>query len=279
MSAYNGIYTDLNGLAQLRNQAESRPQGALDEVAGQFEALFTKMMLKTMRESSLGDSLFDSSQNKQYLEMFDNQVALEMSRGRGLGLKEMLVRQLGGAVTEAQPIEQVAQPVTTNWQPASNDEFVSELLPFARQIENDLGISHRAILAQAALESGWGQHTMTRPDGSDAFNLFGIKADGSWDGERVGVNTIEFYDGVGQRERASFRAYESIGDAMADYADFIVSNPRYRDALRAGSDPHAYARELQRAGYATDPEYADKLSRIIDGSQLSSATALIDTMR
>ena len=266
MSAYNGIYTDLNGLAQLRTRAEHNPDTALDEVASQFEALFTRMMLKTMRESSLGDSLFDSSQNKQYLEMFDSQVAVEMSRGRGLGLKEILIRQLGGEPELRS--QEVAQPVAADWRPASREEFIEALLPMARKVENELGISHRAVLAHAALESGWGKHTMRRPDGSNAFNLFGIKADASWHGPRVNVSTLEFRDGVAERETASFRAYESLDEAMADYVSFIRGNPRYRTAIDHGADAERYARELAEAGYATDPDYARKLADIATGIEI-----------
>lgn len=263
MSAYSGIYTDLGGLAQLRTRAERRPDSALNEVATQFEALFTRMMLKTMRESSLGDSLFDSNQNKQYLEMFDSQVALEMSRGRGLGLKQMLIRQLGGE--PALRSQQVAQPVAPDWRPATPGEFVDGLLPLARRVEDELGISHRAVLAHAALESGWGKHTMRRPDGSNAFNLFGIKADSSWDGARVAVKTLEFRDGVAARETASFRAYGSLDEAVSDYVSFMRDNPRYRSAIEHGADAQSYARELAEAGYATDPDYARKLAAIAAG--------------
>ena len=263
MSAYNGIYTDLNSLAQLRTRAEHNPATALDEVATQFEALFTRMMLETMRESSLGDSLLDGGQNEQYLEMFDSQVALEMSRGRGLGLKQMLIRQLGGEQQLRSP--EAAQPVAADWRPASREEFIATLLPMAREVENELGISHRAVLAHAALESGWGRHLMRRPDGGNAFNLFGIKADASWHGPQTNVPTLEFRDGVAVRETAGFRVYESLDEAMADYVSFIRGNPRYRAAIEHGADAGRYATELAEAGYATDPDYARKLADIASG--------------
>lgn len=271
MSAYSGIYTDLGGLARLRARAQVRPQSALEEAAGQFEALFTRMMLKSMRESSLGSSLMDSSQNKQYLQMFDSQMALEISRGRGLGLKDMLIRQLGGDPAAAEP---VTVPATApRFAPESKEAFVRELLPHARRIESELGVSSRAVLAHAALESGWGRHTMHHPDGRDAFNLFGIKADSAWRGQSVTLRTLEFDDGIAHQETARFRAYASLEHAMEDYARFLRANPRYGDAVARGADPHDYAAELQRAGYATDPNYARKLSQVIDSGVLDIAAS------
>lgn len=273
MSAYSGIYTDLNGLAQLRTRARQQPSAALEEVAGQFEALFTRQMLKTMRESSFGGGVFDSSENQQYLEMFDSQVAVEMSRGRGLGLKQMLIRQLGGTPDAAvSAAEAVARPV---WEPTSRTDFVQAMLPFAREVEQRLGIDHRAVVAHAALESGWGRYTMQRPDGSNAFNFFGIKADRNWKGDRVVMNTLEVRNGVAEQEQAGFRAYDSIRESVQDYADFLQQNPRYREALEVGADPHAFAQALQRAGYATDPAYAEKLSQLIDDERLTSAMSRV----
>ena len=264
MSAYSGIYTDIQGLAELRTQAVRRPESALEQVAGQFEALFTRMMLKTMRESSLNSGLFENSQSEQYMEMFDGQVAVEMSRGRGLGLKQILTEQLGQLARVSRRAEIAGMEGRSNFEPASQQEFITGLLPFARRVEKDLGISHKAVLAQAALESGWGRRTMRHPDGTNTFNLFGIKADSSWHGDRVALRTLEFENGVGHRPRASFRAYGSLGQAVADYAGFIRDNPRYQRAIQRGADPHAYASELQRAGYATDPDYAKKIGEILD---------------
>lgn len=274
MSAYSGITGDMPALSGLRAPVVSRPESQLEEAAGHFEALFTRMMLKTMRESSLNSGLFESNQSNQYIEMFDDQVAMQMSRGRGLGLKEMLIRQLEGSATPAAaPAEVLTSSGNYDWQPATKQEFVSDLLPFAHQVEKELGVSHTVVLAQAALESGWGRHVIRKPDGSNSFNVFGIKADSSWSGDRVATKTIEFHDGVGQRTTESFRAYQSLGEAANDYADFIRNNPRYSQAIEHGSDPHAYARELQRAGYATDPAYAEKIEQILDSQTLRVASA------
>ncbi|MDH3768904.1 MAG: glucosaminidase domain-containing protein, partial [Gammaproteobacteria bacterium] len=243
MSAYSGIYSDMQGLAELRTHAVRRPESALEEVAGQFEAVFTRMMLKTMRESSLNSDLLESNQSAHYMEMFDSQVAVEMSRGRGLGLKQLLMRQLGSDSTN-KPVESTVAIDRGDFEPASRKEFVAALLPFARQVEKELGISHKAVLAQAALESGWGRRTMRHPDGKSTFNLFGIKADRSWSGDRVALRTLEFEDGIAHRPRENFRAYQSLGHAVDDYAGFIRDNPRYTRAIQLGADPHAYAHEL-----------------------------------
>lgn len=317
------VYTDLQGLAQLRQAARAEGNDhspeTLRKVAGQFEALFVQQMLKTMRESTLNEGLMDSDQSKFYQGMFDQQIALEMTRGKGLGLADMLVRQLGGSspadaeqrirepadpflgpaapLRRPQPANYVqhagAQPVqNTNaipgaeaadlplpdtalaqWRPQDREQFVADLWPHAEQAAQQLGVDPRVLLAQAALETGWGQHIMQRRDGSSSHNLFGIKADGRWDGDQVSHRTVEFRHGVLQREQAAFRAYPTPAHSLADYADFISGNPRYADAL-GSADPRRYVTELQRAGYATDPAYARKIMNIYNSDEFQYAVAL-----
>jgi flagellar protein FlgJ len=298
------FYADPQGLAQLR--ATARAEGAdrspetLRAVAGQFEALFVQMMLKNMRAASLGEGAFDSEQTQFYQGMFDQQIALELSRGKGLGIADVLVRQLGGAAadqgrpavntdpfagpvaprrrpstsalggTEAGRAEAAAAPAVRDWRPASRDEFVAAIWPHAEQAAQRLGVDPRAIVAQAALETGWGRHVTRHPDGRSSHNLFGIKADGRWSGPQVGARTLEFRDGALQREQASFRAYASPAESVADYAEFIAANPRYRDALATG-DAARYLQELQRAGYATDPDYASKIMSIFNQDEFRTA--------
>ncbi len=132
------------------------------------------------------------------------------------------------------------------------------------------------LVAQSALETGWGQHAMKRPDGSIAFNLFGIKASHGWQGQSVVQQTLEFRNGAMQRESAQFRAYDSVAEATDDYVDFVQSNPRYAAALQhAGSDRH-YIEQLHRGGYATDPDYADKIINIMQQPTLNNALAALD---
>lgn len=318
------VYTDMQGLAKLRQRAraeggEQSPE-TLREVAGQFEALFVQQMLKTMRESTLNEGLMDNDQSKFYQGMFDQQIALEMTRGKGLGLADMLVRQLGGSSpTDAErrvrepadpflgPAAPLRRPQPANyaqhmatlvtapadgapaspdvplpdtalahWRPQDRDQFVADLWPHAQQAAEKLGVDPRVLLAQAALETGWGQHVMQRRDGRSSHNLFGIKADGRWDGDQVSHRTVEFRHGVLQREQAAFRAYPTPAHSIADYADFIRGNPRYTDAV-GSADPRRYATELQRAGYATDPAYARKIMNIYNSDEFQYAVAVAQT--
>jgi flagellar protein FlgJ len=159
-----------------------------------------------------------------------------------------------------------------NWKPDSREDFVTELWPHAERAAQKLGVDPRVLVAQAALESGWGQHVMQHGNGHSSNNLFGIKADTRWDGDQVRAKTMEFRNGALAREQAAFRAYASPAESMADYADFITSNPRYQDAIGT-ADPQRYALELQRAGYATDPAYAHKIVSILTDDRFQDAVS------
>jgi flagellar protein FlgJ len=150
------------------------------------------------------------------------------------------------------------------------DDFIRSIYSHAEEVAKASGLPVEVIVAQAALETGWGKHIMTDAQGNSSFNLFGIKADSRWQGESVSVMTTEYRDGIVQRERANFRAYDSIEASISDYANFLESNPRYKDALQHADNPEAYARALQDAGYATDPAYSNKLTNIIQRYDLSS---------
>ncbi|MEP3350887.1 MAG: flagellar assembly peptidoglycan hydrolase FlgJ [Marinomonas sp.] len=146
----------------------------------------------------------------------------------------------------------------------SPDEFVESLWPHAQQAAEKLGVNPKAILAQAALETGWGKYPIAKEDGAASFNLFGIKADSRWSGDRAVVNTLEFRDGVAKREKAAFRAYDSFSQSFDDYANFLSSSERYKDALQSGDDASMFAASLQRGGYATDPKYSEKIDSILE---------------
>ncbi|MEP0071874.1 MAG: flagellar assembly peptidoglycan hydrolase FlgJ [Marinomonas sp.] len=146
----------------------------------------------------------------------------------------------------------------------SPDEFVESLWPHAQQAAEKLGVNPKAILAQAALETGWGKYPIAKENGAASFNLFGIKADSRWSGDRAVVNTLEFRDGVAKREKAAFRAYDSFSQSFDDYANFLSSSERYKDALQSGDDASMFAASLQRGGYATDPKYSEKIDRILE---------------
>ncbi|HEB55643.1 MAG TPA: flagellar assembly peptidoglycan hydrolase FlgJ [Gammaproteobacteria bacterium] len=298
------VYTDLSGLSRMRKQAQDNPEKTLKTVARQFESLFMQMVLKSMRDASFGDSLFDSSQSRFYQDMFDKQLGLSLSQGRGIGMAEMLERQLHGSLhTSAGAVtapadssslkdrkRELRMPVlntvsvkeqTTETRTAADkslpasfsspQDFVQKLMPLAQKAADKLGLKPEVLLAQAALETGWGQHISRHRDGSSSHNLFNIKAGNSWDGKRVAIRTLEYRDGLARHERAAFRAYDSYADSFADYVDFLQSGPRYQPALQRVDDPKTFIRELHGAGYATDPDYANKIIDIMQRPMLQAA--------
>lgn len=313
-TASPAVYTDFSGLAELRGRAQSDRQGALREAAQQFEALFLQMMLKSMRSASLGEGILDNAQSKQYRDMLDSQLSLSLSKGRGLGLADAIVRQLGGgqptdsaatqqparmprsvAVAPATPVAtESAKAVDANANadagsvsataettvtaetppappsPAAPDHFespahfVKALLPYATKAARLLGLGPEVLIAQSALETGWGQGVIRDAQGASSNNLFNIKADSRWNGPVVAKQTVEYVDGVAVRERALFRRYDSPEQAFQDYVDFLKGSDRYANALAQGGDAQGFARALQDAGYATDPAYAAKINSILD---------------
>ena len=150
-----------------------------------------------------------------------------------------------------------------NWRPETPEEFIRDLLPHARKGAAELGVKPGVLIAQAALETGWGQKVIRHADGRSSFNLFGIKADTGWSGDRVTVATLEYENGIAAKQRAAFRSYDSLAGAVSGYVDFIRSNPRYQSALEQAADPDAYLSGLKAAGYATDPAYAEKIRAIM----------------
>lgn len=146
---------------------------------------------------------------------------------------------------------------------AQVEQFVSRMLPAAQRASQASGVPAQLIMAQAALESGWGKREIRSEDGKTSFNMFGIKADKNWKGPVVEATTTEYVNGVAQKTQARFRAYGSYEESFADYARFLTSNPRYANVL-ATPDAAAAAHGLQRAGYATDPNYGGKLVRIME---------------
>lgn len=284
MTAAVNTSFDFAALASLRNDAvKTQDVATLKEAAKQFESLFTQMMLKSMRDANRGlgeDSMFGSSQGDFYQDMFDDQIALHLSKGSGLGLADMLVRQLTqpGVVNPtgtaaAQQAAGAAFPAQTQnsssaaeHQPLakSKEDFVRMMWPHAQRAGNALGVDPSALVAQAALETGWGRAVPTHGSGSSSFNLFGIKAGSSWDGATSNVPTLEFEDGVAVRKVARFRAYDSPADSFNDYARLIGNNPRYENVRGTGGDVATFASALQEGGYATDPNYARKIVAVAD---------------
>jgi len=285
---------DVQGVDELRRTARSSPQEGMKQASKQFEVMFMSMVLKSMREATPSDGLFGSQSEKMYTSMLDQQLAQNLS-GRGLGLADAMYAQLsrmaggeaaapgdaGAVAPKAVPlpapaVSQSRAPDLSLYEEATAqatlsrsalpqahvEAFVSRLLPAAQRASQASGVPAQLIMAQAALESGWGKREIRKEDGSSSFNVFGIKADRSWKGPVAESATTEYVNGVPQKIRAAFRAYGSYDEAFADYAKFLANNPRYSGVL-AARDPAEAAHGLQRAGYATDPEYGGKLVRIM----------------
>ena len=271
---------DTQSLEQLRAQAKHSPDQALKAAAQQFESVFLNMMLKSMREATPQDGMFDSEQTRMFTGMLDQQLAQSMA-SRGVGLADIMVKQLRGQMTEGNGQKIGAQSsikalpfaygevglagmggLPPNSQNAQQD-FVNRMLPYAVQASQASNVPPQLMLGQAALESGWGKREIRMADGSNSFNLFGIKANAGWNGKVAEVMTTEYKDGVAYKQVEKFRAYSSYAEAFQDYASLISNNPRYADVLQQRGDVAGMAQAIQKAGYATDPKYADKLVNVM----------------
>ncbi len=299
---------DIKGLDELRRAAQSGDSKALDEAAKQFEAIFVQMMLKSMRKAqdvmADKDSPFNSEQVKFYRDMHDTQIASDLASNGSIGLADIIVRQLGktgdgympaGALRNDGNLSSINRNTISSTQKAQNEilgehpiktfqsfktaafensqSFIEQLYPAAQKAAEQLGIDPKALLAQAAIETGWGQHMIHNTSGENSHNLFGIKADRRWQGDRAMVDTIEFEKGVAATKKAPFRVYDSFADSMQDYVGFVKQNPRYDEAVNKSQSPLNYFSELQKAGYATDPEYANKVINVFEGEQLNRYSA------
>jgi flagellar protein FlgJ len=312
-------------------QSTSRP--AMEKAAHELETQFASMLIKSMRGTTGGDPL--AGGDTTYRDMYDGQLAKELTKGRGLGLAPMIMQQLqrstGQAPASPSAPTGAAMPLTrpagfiplvqpsgmspltlgapltlapsthgvsmaamspapavapaassasteacgplTPMDCSSPEAFVKSLWPHAKKVAQELGVSAKALVAQAALETGWGKR-LVGGNGNVSHNLFGIKAGGSWSGDKVASATHEFVNGVRQSARASFRAYASPADSFADYARLLGGN-RYAQARGTGEDAHRFASALQHAGYATDPSYANKITAIANGATIRRALAAL----
>ena len=262
-------YTDVNGLAALKKDPDS-PQ-AINAVAEQVEALFLQMMLKSMRDASVGDP--ESNEMGMYQDMFDKQVALTISQHQDIGIGALLKRQLRGKSAPASPKPESVGAAPTAAIAQTPAEFVNRVMPTIRRAAGALGLNPLGLLAQAALETGWGRRMAHTADGSPSLNMFGIKAGDEWQGARATADSVEFSNGVATPKRTAFRAYGSIEESVSDFARLLKNSPRYRDAMAAGNDAQAYVNHIGKSGYATDPEYANKLNQILNSGILRAALA------
>ncbi|MFN3578945.1 MAG: flagellar assembly peptidoglycan hydrolase FlgJ [Pseudomonas sp.] len=373
MSPNSISYTDLNAMSELKVGSKANSPDNIKRVAQQFESLFLNMMVKSMRDANEafaeGNPL-NTPQTRFYQDMYDNQMSVHLAEKQGVGLAEVMMRQLSptqlgaeartldapvkgdsASAAPAQGIDHSAllarrrlafslghagqqmaelsaslskadsQPAASEpalaWQPLralqasarpqsipaeygqpvraqnvaatatpgqsrfnSPAEFVSAMLPMAEKAAERLGVDPHYLVAQAALETGWGKSIIKRADGGNSHNLFGIKSHGGWQGESASVMTHEYRNGVKGQERASFRSYESFEQSFDDYVNFLHDNGRYQQALTRTENPDTFFRELQQAGYATDPQYARKISQIarqlLSSSQVASRSE-VDT--
>ena len=271
-------YTDINGLAALKRDPNS-PE-AISAVAQQVEALFLQMMLKSMRDASAAEET-DSNEMGMYQDMFDKQVALSISQHADLGIGRLLKRQLAGRpapgsvkLSSGESVPAVhATAAPTAAIAHSPAEFVSRVMPSIRRAASALGIDPQGMLAQAALETGWGQRMPRAADGSSSHNLFGIKAGNEWTGARAPADSVEVINGVATPRRTAFRAYASVEESINDFANLLKDSPRYKDVIADGGNAGAYIAAMGNSGYATDPDYGNKLSQILGSDTLQAALA------
>jgi peptidoglycan hydrolase FlgJ len=181
------------------------------------------------------------------------------------------------AVPPAAPSAQAGR-VEADFRPETPEAFVAQLWPHAQRAARRLGVPAEVLVAQAALETGWGRHMIRDASGGPSFNLFGVKAAGDWQGRQASVSTLEFINGVPERRREPFRVYSGLGESFADYVRLIESRPRYAEA-RAATTAAEYARQLQAAGYATDPDYATKIIAIVERGLPGRPAAVADVPR
>ena len=262
-----GLALDARSLDTLRLQAKQNPEQANRAVAQQFEAVFLQMVLKSMRDATPQDGPTDSDQTRMYTSMLDQQIAQSLS-AKGIGLADVMLRQLGRSQTAAPALPVTAKPVDAKTSaPVASQTFLSRMKEHAIAASNATGIPAKFLLGHAALESGWGKGEIRTADGSPSHNLFGIKAGRNWKGATVDVTTTEYVDGAPRKMVQTFRAYASYAQAFQDYASLLQNSPRYAAVLKQ-SDGAGFAQGLQRAGYATDPQYAEKLTRILNGASL-----------
>ncbi len=204
--------------------------------------------------------------------MFDKQVALTISQHDDLGIGGILRRQLSGRTAAAAPKAQSADMPGAERTPAPTPaQFVDQVMPSIRRAAESLGVNPMGLLAQAALETGWGRRMPRNADGSSSLNLFGIKAGEEWTGARAIADTVEFSNGMAAPRRSVFRSYDSIEQSVADFARLLKNSPRYQEAVAAGGDIQAYVDGIGKSGYATDPEYANKLNQILNSGVLQAA--------
>jgi flagellar protein FlgJ len=297
---------DTNSLGDLKKSAKAGSPDALKGAATQFESMFINMMMKSMRDATPQDGMMDSQETKTFTTMLDQQMSQKLAkRGIGLAdvlVRQLSTQQSGAALAKemqsgalgigteqgagkgatrlkldadsmptdgaaaASSITGSARSTSDAGKPAHVRAFQDKLADAAEEAEQATGVPAKFMMGQAALETGWGKRVIRNRDGSSSNNLFGIKAGPSWKGKVATAVTTEYVNGKPHTRVEKFRSYASHAEAFKDYARMLSNNPRYEKVLAHGGDATTFAHGLQRAGYATDPQYAAKLSRIIKHS-------------
>jgi len=284
------IYTDFQGLNQLKHGVNISAADAKKEVGQQFESLLIQMLLKSMREANntFKSELSSSDQQGFYEDLYDKQLSLVLSKS-GVGLSGIIEQGLNQVMpqtpvnspvlkTQTLPIKEVAPPSEKT--PASSksafnsaEDFITHLWHSAKAASTILGADPKLLLAQAALETNWGKHIIDHLNGASSHNLFNIKADTSWQKERVSKEAVEYKDGFLVKENSKFRSYGSYEESFHDFIHFLQNNDRYKTALTYANSPEKFAHALQEANYATDKQYADKILSIYHSKKLEDVIA------
>lgn len=303
----NALATDIHSLNSLKHQSNAKSPQAVREAAKQLESLFMHEMVKSMRQATIKSGLLDNESSKLADSMMDQQLSVAMSGmpgGLADAITAQIARSMGmdpneaglnPAATLSSTERSFSIPSTLSFagraarypglsgatplggatafldayapSPKGRDNFVQAHSAAAERVARESGIPASYMLGQAGHETGWGKSEIRGDNGSNSFNLFGIKATGNWNGKVAEITTTEYIDGIPRKVKAKFRAYDSYEDSFRDYARLITENPRYAQAMQSTGSATAYASALQKAGYATDPLYASKLSRAIQSAQ------------
>lgn len=279
----NALAADARSLNALKLDAGNSSPAAVKEAAKQFESLFMRELIKSMREATMKSGMLDSAGGDLGTDLLDQQMAVSMSGLPG-GLSELIAKQLskqnGGGdslpafTTPTDKVDKTSAtgnipnytPTVTGNATSRQASFVQRHTAAAQEVEKASGLPAGFMIGQAGHETGWGRQEIKNTDGSTSFNLFGIKAGAGWTGKVAQVTTTEYVNGEAKKTVAKFRAYGSYEESFRDYARLINESPRYAQARQHTGSAQAYATGLQRAGYATDPQYAAKLSRAINTS-------------
>ena len=299
----NGLTMDLRSLERLKTAAGKNPQTGIKDTAKQLEGLFMQELVKSMRSTTMNTGMLHNSATEMGTNMLDQQLAGQLTGLPG-GLSELITKQLerqlgvkngsasnGNTGSSENPLKGLgdlslskmlenqatgdangSQTITSSNITTSADgkrlsaseHFVRQHHEAAKAAEAESGIPASNILGQAALESGWGKHEIRMKDGTPSHNLFGIKATSDWKGKVAEVTTTEYIGGVARKVTAKFRAYDSYADAFKDHAKLLSQSPRYSQTVAQADTAKGFARGLQKAGYATDPAYAEKLTKVIN---------------